>query len=95
MQKEQVKSPINAQDFAHAWFSGPSGETALARRAVGRGKGDGSLHQQNNYNIIQQYRVKLAHSPYSHNASIPVSSINLALGYFCRLAQTGFKPLPA
>jgi len=35
--------------------------------------------------------VKRAHSPLSLNASIPVGSINYALGSFCRQAQAKAK----
>ena len=56
------------------------------------GKADGSLHQKNNYpkNILGEARTFF----FAHNASTPVGSINHALGYFCRPAQTKVKPPP-
>jgi len=57
------------------------------------GKADGSLHQENNY--IKK-KMGEAHSfSFSHNPSIPVGSINLALGSFCRPARQRSSPLLA
>ncbi len=53
-------------------------------------KADGSLHQENNY--IKKKMGEARSFSFSHYASIPVGSINLALGYSSRPAQTKVKP---
>jgi len=56
-------------------------------------KADGSLHQENNY--IKKKMGEARSFSFSHSPSIPVGSINLALGSFCRPARQRSSPLLA